>query len=177
MRKTVLMSLAILGLSACATSQEGVPDVCSLPDGIEVATLQLDDSQAGEINATGETGFRVTATLTDSVPQGELAVVCYAVRDSEVVRGAPLAVGFIGITSGDGDSATRDDNFRMTCDDGEVAGRAITDLNDMDDFDRSSGERSTRIFIQHLEGIRRFAGMDVGIRGETSNRIRVSCPR
>lgn len=171
------IALSTLLLSACATRSDTLPEECNLPAGVTVTSMELDTSQAGDIAATGETGFSVTVELSRELEGDEIAIVCYAVRDAEVVRGAPIAAGFVGIRSVDDDGiASRDNSFNLACDNGEVAGRAATSAFGMDDFDRSTGERSTRIFVQHLEGIRNFAGMEVGIQGETSNRIRVSCP-
>lgn len=175
--QTLIGALTIMGLFGCATTGDGLAEECSLPTGVTVASITLDEDQAGDLPASGETGFRVTVELSQAIPEGTLGIICYAVRDSEIIRGMPLAVGFVGMTSADGTRATRENSFNMTCDDGEVAGRAATSAMGMDDFDRSSGERSTRIFAQHLEGLRTFAGNVIGMTGETSNRIRLTCPR
>jgi len=176
----ILLSLCgaiFLLLSACTITQEGVPEECSLPEGVKVVSLALDESQAGELPATGEAGFSITVELNRALTDQELATVCFAVREAQLGGAKPLAMGLILLTSADGLTTTRDNIFRLTCDNGNVAGRAISDLYDMNDRDRNSGERSTKIFVQHLEGIRTFAGIEIGIKGVKSNKIRVSCPR
>ena len=164
-------------LSACKTT-DVASEGCELPPGVSVVSLELNEDQAGELPASGEVGFTVTATLNRSLTGDEFAMVCYIVGDSEVIRGDPIAAGFVYISSSDGDSATRDNNFNLTCEDGKVAGRAISSINDMDQYDRSTGERNTRIYVQHPEGLQSFAGLlTVGVNGPKSNRIRVECPR
>jgi len=171
-----LGSLIVL-LSACKTTSEGLPDEISLPAGVEVVAMELMEAEAGELPGSGTKGFTVTVELNQAVPSGEFAIIAYVVRDSEVIRGEPIAAGFVGMTSSDGTTASRSNNFNLTCVDGDVAGRAISGAFGMDGFDRSTGERNTRIFVQHAEGIRTFLGATVGVKGVKSNRIRVSCPQ
>lgn len=173
----IFLIASVLLLSACSTSNELLPDEISLPDGIEVVSLELSEDEAGNLPASGRQGFSVTVTLNRAVPEGEWAIVAYAVRDVELIAGLPLCVGFVGMTSGDGTTATRENSFELVCEDGKVAGRATSSLYGMDEWDRSSGERRTGIYVQHIEGIRTFMGITIGIEGVKSNRITVSCPR
>jgi hypothetical protein len=119
----------------------------------------------------------VTVTLNRAVPEGEWAIIAYAVRDVELISGLPLCVGFVGMTSGDGTTETRENSFELVCEDGKVAGRATSSLYGMEEWDRSSDERRTGIYVQHVEGIKTFMGITIGIEGVKSNRITVSCPR
>ncbi len=172
-----LMAPCVLTFVGCTPSSGGFGDECELPVGLEVVSMSLDEDEAGELPATGEHGFSVTVELNRAITSDESPVlICYAVRDSELIGGLPLAVGFVGVSTADDETITRAESFNMTCDGGDVAGRAVTSLYDMDDWDRSSGERSTRIYVQHLNGLRTFLGLTVGISGESSNRIRIECP-
>jgi len=170
----------LLLLSACTITQNGVPDDCSIPEGVEVVSLTLDESQAGELPATGEARFSVNVELNRALTDQEIATVCFAVRESQIGGAKPLTMGLIILTAGSMTSdrtATRDNVFMLICKNGNIAGRALAIRSDMSARDRNSGERSTKIFVQHLEGIRTFAGIEIGIKGVKSNKIRVSCPR
>ena len=177
--RTIAMCIVIVAvlLPSCRTTTEDLPDEITLPDGIEVLSLELDEDEAGDLPASGTRGFSVTVTLNRAIPSGEFGIIAFAVRDVELVSGLPLCVGFVGMTNGDGTSVTRANVFNLVCDDGDVAGRAISSVFGMDDWDRSSGERNTRIYVQHVAGIRTFLGATIGIDGVKSNRIRVECPR
>ena len=182
MRAFSLLTIAIIVtvlffISACKSSSEALPDEIILPDGIEVVSLELDEDEAGDLPASGTRGFSVKVTLNRAIPSGEIGIIAFAVRDVELVAGLPLCVGFVGMTNSDGTSVTRSNVFNLVCDDGKVAGRAISSAFDMDDWDRSSGERSTRIYVQHVAGIKTFLGAEIGIDGVKSNKIRVECPR
>jgi hypothetical protein len=151
-----------------------LPDECTLPDGVSVTGISLDDNQAGEINGTGLTPFSVTVTLNRALVDGEFAAVCYAVRDVGLIIN-PIGGGVVGILPGQGATATRDESFNLTCDsNGKIAGSSLSLASAMDS---SSGERSTKIYVQHTLDIQRVAQIPTGIKGEKSNRIRVSCPR
>jgi len=177
--RTALLCIVatMLSLASCRTSSETLPDEITLPDGIEVVSLELDEDEAGELPASGTRGFSVRVTLNRAIPSGEIGIIAFAVRDADLITGAPICVGFVGMTNSDGTSVTREDVFNLVCDGGDVAGRAISSAFDMDDWDRSSNERSTRIFVQHVAGIRTFLGATIGIDGVRSNRIQVECPR
>jgi hypothetical protein len=162
----------------CATTSDELPTECTLPSGVSVVSMELDEDDAGDLPATGLEGFDVSVNLNRALQSGEVAIVCYAVRDKELIAGLPIAVGFVGMTSVDGSRATREDSFNLTCVDGDVEGRtAQSGIDGMDDWDRSTGERNTKIYVQHLEGIETFIGLPTGIDGEKSNKIRVKCPR
>lgn len=175
-----LCGIILLLLSACTTTQEGVPEECLLPEGVKVVSLALDESQAGELPATGEARFSVTVELNRALTEQEFATVCFAVRESQIGGAKPLTMGLINLTAGSmttDRTATRDNIFMLICENGNIAGRALAVTSDMSARDRNSAERSTKIFVQHLEGIRTFAGIQIGIKGVKSNKIRVSCPR
>ena len=176
-QQLLICAIAVLALSfsACNSSSDSLPDEISMPDGIEVVSLTLNGGKDIDIGS-GKTGISVTVTLNKAVPEGEWAIIAYAVRDKELIPGAPLCVGFVGMTNSDGTSATRDNSFYLVCDDGKVAGRAVSSVYGMDDWDRSSGERSTKIYIQHVEGIKTFLGATIGITGVKSDKINAECP-
>ena len=179
---SMIVPIAI-ALSACSSSTtEELDEYCIIPDGVEVVSITLDEAQEGEITETNGRGYRVTVELNREIEDDEACIICLAVRDRELVKGNPLAVGWIGVntvTDDDGISA-RDNVFILFCDNGNVAGRAILDQiggYDLTQFNGNSGERSTGIFVQHIESFRTLSGNIVGIQGRTSNRIRVSCPQ
>ncbi len=176
----LMISVSLLAcsflLSGCPASKETISDEMSLPDGVEVVSLGLDEDQSGELPAGGRR-FSVKVKLNRALTTGEYAIVAFAVRDQELIAGKPLCVGWVGVGVSDGvGPVTREDRFELVCEDGKVAGHAVTSSYGEDEWDRSSGERSTGIYVQHLEGIKTFLGMPVGIKGVKSNRITIECP-
>ncbi len=172
-----------LFLSGCKVSEEtsggdSLPTgfEFNLPDDIEVVSIELNSDKDVDLGSD-EVGLSVTITLSESVPEDIGYIIPFVVRDVELIGGKPLCAGFIGMTSADGIDASRDNIFELVCDDGEVAGRAISSSYGMDDYDDSSGERSTSIYVQHLEGIKSFLGLTVGVKGVKSNKIKATCPK
>ncbi len=184
-----LFLIMLFGIGACTVSGPGpgtdsiIPEQCALPNGISVTSISIDTSSPIELQGTNPERVAVTATLSGPVPDdGMIYAVCFEVKDSEIVRGSPLTIGFVPFLASLGTSNTNTDAFRVVCNaDNEVTGQIspITRLVDARaaDADRSSGERSTRIRVQHLEGIESlFNIVTVGVAGERSDRIRVECP-
>ena len=179
MRFLALTAMAVLSMTVlgCGTTpSDEVPDEFELPAGVEVVSIELDEDDEGDLPSSGRKGFSVTVTLSGSLPSGSAVIIPYIVRDVELIGGRALCAGFVGMSAADGVSATRTDSFFMECVDGEVVGRASSDLWDMDELDDSSGEGSTRIYAQHYVGLKTFLGWTTGVEGVKSNKIRVSCP-
>jgi hypothetical protein len=179
-KNTITALFTILLLAGCqntpsaSDTEEAILDNCSMPDGVEVVSISLEDSQAGDISGTN--GYEVTVELNRELEDGEFATICYAVRDQDLNPNNVIASGFVGFLPGQGDTVTRDDSFLLTCnDENDVTGAQTSSL--LEDMNDTSGERSTRISVQHIEGIRSIFDIPTGIRGERSQRIRVSCPR
>lgn len=188
--RNIVFLLAILStIAACTTSGPGagsgniIPARCALPAGVTVTSITLNSPSPVNLPANTPTPFSVTAQLSGPVPNdGNIYAACFEVKDSEIVRGDPLAIGFVPFTANVGTTNTITDAFRLTCNvSNEVAGMAspLTLLADptTSTFNRSSGERSTRIRVQHLAGIQSFLNIvNVGVSGVRSGRIRVRCP-
>ncbi len=155
--------------------ENSLPSECSIPDGVEVVSMSLNENQEGDINNSPK-GYDVTVELNRRLNSGELAIICYAVRDKQINPDNVIAAGFVGVTSADGNIITREDSFLLKCnEDNDVEGaQTISFLEDMND---TSNERSTKIYVQNIEGIRSFLNIPTGIKGAKSNKIRVRCPR
>ena len=178
--RNTLCSLAIIAaLAGCQNIpkadelEDSIPQECSLPSGVEVESISLDASQAGDINSSPK-GYDVTVKLNRELNDGEIAVVCYAVRDVQVTPKI-IAGGFVGILPGQGDEVTRADNVKLACDSNDDVTGAQTGL--MAPLNASSNERNTKFYVQHIKGIKNFLNIPSGINGEKSNKIRVKCPR
>jgi hypothetical protein len=173
-----LMATALVCMTSCSTTSSDLST--NLPDGYEIVALALDEDEAGELPSSGKQGFTVTVTLNKALPSHTAAVVPFMVRDKELIQGAPLAISFVPVAVGSS-TATYKNAFYMECDDGEVAGRTgfPGDLfKNLEKYDRSSGERSTKIFVQYGEELRTIFGITTGVaHAVESNRIRVSCPK
>ena len=178
---TLLLISCITILSACKsgtieTGELPAGAVLGLPDGIELTSLVIlgpDEVTVGTTERAFEIEFELSAPLPADSP---IRIIPVLVRDVEAIRGAPLAANWFGILPGQGDGS-RANIFKMICEDGKVAGRTNSTFGDADlsDFNRSSGERSTRIFLQHAEETRELGNLTVGVIGLESNRIRVTC--
>jgi hypothetical protein len=177
-----LMIVPLLGLTSCGTTSSGLSteELLSLPDEYKVTALALEEKDSVELPASGKRGFTVTITLNKALPEDKPAFVPYLVRDKELIQGQPLAVSVIGVGAGKA-SATRSNSFYMECDDGKVAGRTALPgeaYGKLEQYDRSSGERVTKIFVQYGEELRQILGITVGVVAAVeSNRIHVSCPK
>jgi hypothetical protein len=152
-----------------------------LPDGykvVELAILEKDDEV--ELSGSEKRAFTVSVRLNRAIPEGAPAVVPFLVRDKELIQGLPLAVGTVGVLPGR-DGGTNSTAFYMVCEDGDVAGRTCCPgdiYGNLEKWDRSSKERSTKIFVQYGEELREVLGITVGVVDAVeSNRIRVTCPR
>ena len=194
LRKTIIVGLSALVLAGCVTSGTSggsgnttvsIPNECGLPAGITVTSIAIDTATPLDINQGVLTPVSVTATISQSVSSSDFGAVCFEVKDSEIVRGAPLTVGFIPFTSAVGTSNTLEQAFNVTCDgNNEVAGVVSNLTNliapDAASADRSSGERRTGIRVQELRGIQSLntplGSVPVGVTGERSGRIRIRCP-
>lgn len=179
--KSIMSTLcAIILLTGCNNIpkaddvEAALPSECSMPDGVEVVSMSLNESQAGDINGTRD--YDVTVELNRRLNSGELAIICYAVRDKQINPNNVIAAGFVGVTSADSNVVTREDSFSLKCNnDNDVEGaQTISFLESMND---TSNERSTKIYVQNIEGVRSFLNIPTGIKGEKSNKIRVECPR
>ena len=179
---TTLLISCVAILSSCTrgttveTGELPLGAEIGLPDGIELTTLEIlgpDEVTVGTEEQAFDIEFELSAPLPAESP---IRVSPVLVRDVEVIRGAPLAISWFAILPGQ-DEGTRPNVFRMVCEDGRVAGRTTSTFDDPDlsESDRSSGERSTRIFLQHAEETREFASMTIGVVGTQSNRVRVTC--
>jgi len=89
-----------------------------------------------------------------------------------------MAIGIVLVGAGN-QSATGTAAYSVQCFNDEIrgqnnplvtafAGGSVT-------LQASTGERSTRVRAQELLGIQTFAGLQVGVSGERSPRIRVRC--
>ena len=176
----VLIAVAALGCGGRGNQPNGAPEVpeeCALPDGVEVTALALDESEGGTLPATGERQFSVSVTITRTAAAAEAFVpVCFVVRDRDAVASLPVAAGFVGLLAGETE-VRRETMFRLFCNGAnEVEGRGMP-VRGADALDRSSGERSTRVFVQHAEDVRLIGDQVVGLRGTKSPAIQVECPR
>ncbi len=178
--KTIMSTLfAVILLTGCDsipnTDEIELPSECSIPDGVEVVSMSLNESQAGDINNSPK-GYDVTVELNRELEDGELAIICYAVRDKQINPNNIIAAGFVGVTSADSNVITREDSFLLKCNsDNDVEGAQT--ISFLEDMNNTSKERSTKIYVQNIEGIRSFLNIPTGIKGEKSNKIRVKCPR
>ncbi len=152
-----------------------LPTECSLPPGVVVTNVALNESQAG--NLAGQTGYDVTMTLNRALRPGETAIACYVVRDRDVVLKV-IAGGFVGFLPGQGRTVTREDSFLLNCDGRrDVVGAQPSPY---DSLNASSNERSTNISVQHVVGISSLdvgvVNLPTGINGPRSSEMRVTCP-
>lgn len=187
-----LITVALTGgivflLSACVNTPPGqsppgnadpIPEVCGLADGDTVRSLTINNDSPIELGEGESESLSVTVNL--DAPASEAGIVCIELKDSEIVRGEPLAVGFVIVPDGQS-SATSSVAFDVICIDRDVEGRvnplvtAFVFGGDASDVENSSRERSTRVRAQELRGIQTFLGAAVGTVGEKSQRIRVRC--
>ncbi len=177
--KTVSVSfyfVCLLFIAGCNTTNTGIPAVCGLAPGDEVTDMQIDNANPTDLNEGEVAAISVTVTLNRPATAG--GVVCMELKDSELVRGDPMAIGILVVSEGD-QTATGTNVFGVQCFNDEIRGQnnALVGafIAGTVNLQASTGERSTRVRAQELGGIQRFAGAQVGVAGERSQRIRVRC--
>lgn len=172
-------------LSSCRTTGSGVdlpngdsglPGTCGLADGDEVTDVTINN--VGPIELEEGESENISITVTLNRPATEAAFVCMELKDSELVRGDPMAIGFVVVSAGNA-SGTNSSVFGVECSDNEIRGTVnglvALIIGDEVSLQDTTGERSTRVRAQELRGIQTLLGSRVGVAGEQSQRIRVRC--
>ncbi|MEM8952190.1 MAG: hypothetical protein AAGA21_11855 [Pseudomonadota bacterium] len=163
----------IFQLPSASEIEEGIPDECELPAGIEVVSISLDEGQEGEI-VGGSASYDVTVELNQVMPANQNALICFVVRDYGTLSiYDPIGYGFGIVLRGEG-PIEEAASFTLACSDGDIVGAQPAPYDGLND---TTGERQTRVFVQHVTGVSSIADIPTGVQGEKSNRIQVSCPR
>lgn len=126
--------------------------MCALPDGVKVVSMSLQTYTSGAIILGQKKGMTVTAEI--NTPSNEPVSVCYAVRDLQVGGSPTIAVGVVGIKSGE-TKVTQDDSFYLSCIEGintyEIKGLSSLSLLEMTRLNDTSHEPETAVFVHHVE--------------------------
>ncbi|QYJ06122.1 hypothetical protein [Qipengyuania flava] len=146
-----------------------LPENCASQPGFAVNSITINDDGPIILN-DGET-HTLDVSMDITPPDDGFQTACLLIRDAGLIPN-PIGVG-VALVADNGAEATSD--LRITCEDGEVKGAGQGILGG--ELNRSSGERRTRIYVQHARDERQVGNATVGIQGVKSNRIRIRCRR
>lgn len=184
---SLMLCASLVTVAGCRTTDAGnnlpngtpgLPEECSLPPGDSVQSMEITTDGPIELDE-GESAF-IAFDLELNRPATGSGILCMELKDSELVRGLPMAIGIQIIQPGmQSYSSAR--AFSVECVNNEIRGvtnaivRAI--MGNSVDLQDTTGERSTRVRIQELRGLQTVGGAVVGVTGERTGRIRVRCNR
>ena len=188
---------------AVRDTDQAIQDALSIPDGVEFVSVAITD--VPDVRTIDITGGELTLSVDSVIEKHGQSIdvdLCYVMREGRTSQ--QMGIGFQRLL-GTNEEFSNPGMFSLSCNDkGNVQinqvglssivalartdpngpiGQVIGQLIDLDDEEaveefvapRDTKERSTRIWVQHLEGL---GGWPIpNVQGERSNEIRVRCPR
>ena len=146
-----------------------LPENCASQPGFAVNSITINDD--GPIILNDGEVHTLDVTLAVTPPSDGLQTACLLIRDVGVIPN-PIGAGVALVADNGAQGVSA---LRITCEDGEVKGAGQGILGG--ELNRSSGERRTRIYVQHARDERQVGDATVGVQGVKSNRIRIRCRR
>ena len=146
-----------------------LPENCESRPGFAINSITINDN--GPIDLDEGEVHTLNVTVQSSPPNDGFQTGCLIIRDVGIIPN-PIGAG-VALVADNGNQVVSD--LKITCENGEVKGAGSGILGG--DLNRSSGERRTRIYVQHARDERQIGDATIGVQGVKSNRIRVRCQR